>query len=115
MRRCTGVEKLGTPFTVSSLPFIHVCCMLHATNERVTAARLAQWFGQLRETTMQTSDSWNLVMTREWMMMVPRSVERTGSVALKYEAPRVPEWPIGNPSLARLAFNSDYVSMEGFQ
>jgi ATP adenylyltransferase/5',5'''-P-1,P-4-tetraphosphate phosphorylase II len=77
------MEQLGSPFTVSSLPFQHVCCMLHATHERVTAARLAQWFGRLRETTLQTSDSWNLVMTMDWMMMVPRSAERTGSVALK--------------------------------
>jgi len=79
---CTGVEQLGRPFTVPSLPFEHVCCMLHATHERVTTANLARWFGQLRETTLQTSDSWNLVMTMDWMMMVPRSAERTGSVAL---------------------------------
>jgi ATP adenylyltransferase len=80
---CNGVEAVGSPFRVGSLPFQHVCCMLHRTDARVTASALAQWCGGMRATVTQTSESWNLVMTMDWMMMVPRSKDRTGSVALK--------------------------------
>jgi len=76
---CEGAP--GKLFSAASLPFKHHCCLLGPA-EGVTPEKLEEWYTAMLAEVLKSSNSWNLVMTRDWLMMVPRSSERTGDVAL---------------------------------
>lgn len=74
-----GAEAHGQMFSVPSLPFKNACCLLSPSS---TAENLEAWYSVLLKEVHLSSDSWNLVMTTQWMMMVPRLTERLDAVSL---------------------------------
>jgi len=76
---CHTEAEAGKIFTVPSLPFMHAVCMLKPSS---TAQELQEWYKLLLADALSASESWNLVMTTKWMMIVPRSRERVDAVSL---------------------------------
>lgn len=73
----------NTMFSVTRLPFRNYCRMLPQGANKINPQQLAAWQSELRAVALQSSSgSYNLLLTRHWMMAVPRSKERGLGLAL---------------------------------
>lgn len=67
----------GVPFKMPGIDFEHSCIQL--PEDGVTGEFLQDAYSTLMKGVIDVSDSYNMVMTREWMMLVPRRQERSSS------------------------------------
>ena len=67
-----------------ALPFAHVIARLHGPRDAGAraAASLAAYEAMRRALQQEQGDPYNLLVTREWMLLVPRARERWGRVSV---------------------------------
>lgn len=82
-----GREGAGEPFEVEALPFQHRCALLaHVTDGDGDAAgtMLAHLYGRMMAALGLSvpPPSYNLLLTRRWMLLVPRTRSDDGPVSV---------------------------------
>ncbi len=84
-QRCAPIEEVLDPTrgAVPGFDFVHAVAEYTCPTDPVAAGqRLAEVYGDLMAATDATGSPYNLLATRRWMMVVPRSHEHSGRTSI---------------------------------